>query len=73
MKKINKRTSSTILHNHTEQFLFWALEFLSRKNDNDNSQMEPYVDGLGHKPSNSEFSKNKKFHKITRDQVIHHV
>ena len=32
-----------------------------------------YIDGLGHKPSNSEFKKNKKFHKMTRDQVLHHV
>ena len=32
-----------------------------------------YIDGLGHKPSNSEFKKKKKFHKMTRDQVIHHV
>ena len=32
-----------------------------------------YIDGLGHKPSNSEFKKKKKFHKITRDQVLHHV
>ena len=32
-----------------------------------------HIDGLGHKPSNSEFSTTTKFHKMTRDQVIHHV
>ena len=32
-----------------------------------------YIDGLGHKPSNSEFKKKKKFHKMTRDQVLNHV
>ena len=31
-----------------------------------------YIDGLGHKPSNSEF-KIKKIHKMTPDQVLHHV
>ena len=31
------------------------------------------IDGLGHKPSNSEFSTTTKFHKMTRAQVIHHV
>ena len=30
-----------------------------------------HVDGLGHKPSNSEFK--KKIHKMTSDQVLHHV
>ena len=32
-----------------------------------------HIDGLGHKPSNSEFSTNLFSHKMTRDQVIHHV
>ena len=31
------------------------------------------IDGLGHKPSNSELKKKKKFHKTTRDQVLHHI
>ena len=33
---------------------------------------ELQFDGLGHKPSNSGFKK-KKFHKMTRDQILHHV
>ena len=32
-----------------------------------------HIDGLGHKPSNSEFKKNKKIHKMTRGRVLHHV
>ena len=36
-------------------------------------KVEQNIDGLGHKPSNSEFKKKQKFHKMTRDQVIHHV
>ena len=36
-------------------------------------ELTSHIDGLGHKPSNSEFKKKQKFHKITRDQVTHHV
>ena len=32
-----------------------------------------HIDGLGHKPSNSEFKKINKINKMTRDQVLHHV
>ena len=32
-----------------------------------------YIDGLGHKPSNSEFSTTFFSRKMTRDQVIHDV
>ena len=31
-----------------------------------------HIDDLGHKSSNSELKK-KKIHKMTRDQVLHHV
>ena len=44
----------------------WKLKLLS-------AHSEFLIDGLGHKPSNSEFSTNFFFHKMTRDQVIHHV
>ena len=37
------------------------------------SRHQIHIDGFGHKPSNSEFKQNKKFHKMTRDQVLHHV
>ena len=36
------------------------------------SKSKLHDDGLGHKPSNSELKK-KKFNKMTRDQVLHHV
>ena len=34
-----------------------------------NGSLRLNIDGLGHKPSNSEFKKKKKFHKMTRGQV----